>query len=448
MKTQTINWSPFSEKHKRYIKNAMHNKMNVAEGAIRSGKTIDHCIIAAMHLEMCRDKIHLASGSTIANAKLNIGVCNGFGLENLFRGRCRWGKYKDNEALYINTQTGEKIVIFTGGGKADAYKRILGNSYGLWIATEINEHYDCEDSRSSFIKVAFGRQVAAKDPLVLWDLNPCNPNHTIYQDYIDAYLDGYKGGYQYEHFTLEDNLSISDERREEIISQYIPGSIWYRRDIQGERCIAEGLCFPNYEDALTDAIPDTPADEYYLSIDYGTLNPFAALLWERHGPTWYAVDELYYSGRETHIQKTDGDYLEMLNLFADKVIQENHRRVIQSLSGNLIIDKIRTIIDPSAASMITLLERSQNFIPIQADNAVEAGISDVNLAIQRGLIKVSRKCQNWIMEAGGYVWDMNCDTDRPVKDKDHLMDATRYFVRTLNLVNREYGYKSIFGGRR
>jgi hypothetical protein len=199
---------------------------------------------------------------------------------------------------------------------------------------------------------------------------------------------------------------------------------------------------------LTDIIPDTPADEYYLSIDYGTLNPFAALLWERHGPTWYAVDELYYSGRETHIQKTDGDYLEMLNLFADKVIQENHRRVIQSLSGNLIIDKIRTIIDPSAASMITLLERSQNFIPIQADNAVEAGISDVNLAIQRGLIKVSRKCQNWIMEAGGYVWDMNCDTDRPVKDKDHLMDATRYFVRTLNLVNREYGYKSIFGGRR
>ena len=102
--------------------------MNVAEGAIRSGKTIDHCIIAAMYLEECPDKTHLASGSTIGNAKLNIGACNGFGLENLFRGRCKWGKYKDNEALYLYTQTGEKIVIFAGGAKADSYKRILGKT--------------------------------------------------------------------------------------------------------------------------------------------------------------------------------------------------------------------------------------------------------------------------------------------------------------------------------
>lgn len=127
-KTQTIQWKPFSKKHSEYIANALNNKMNVAEGAIRSGKTIDHCIIAAMYLEICPDKIHLASGSTIGNAKLNIGACNGFGLENLFRGRCKWGKFKDNEALYVYTQTGEKIVIFAGGAKADSYKRILGKT--------------------------------------------------------------------------------------------------------------------------------------------------------------------------------------------------------------------------------------------------------------------------------------------------------------------------------
>ena len=249
-KTQTIQWKPFSKKHSEYIANALNNKMNVAEGAIRSGKTIDHCIIAAMYLEICPDKIHLASGSTIGNAKLNIGACNGFGLENLFRGRCKWGKFKDNEALYVYTQTGEKIVIFAGGAKADSYKRILGNSYGLWIATEINEHYDCDDSRASFIKVAFGRQVAAQKPLVLWDLNPCNPGHRIYTDYIDNYLNGYVGGYQYQHFTIADNYSITDQRRAEIQSQYVIGSIWYRRDILGERCIAEGLVYPRYEEAI------------------------------------------------------------------------------------------------------------------------------------------------------------------------------------------------------
>ena len=259
MKNQTIRWKPFSEKHKKYIKGALCHKMNVAEGAIRSGKTIDHCIIAAMYLEKCSDKFHLASGATIGNAKLNIGVCNGFGLEFLFRGRCKWGKYRDNEALFINTQTGQKVVIFVGGAKADSYKKILGNSYGLWIATEINEHYDSEDSRTSFIKVAFGRQVAAENPLILWDLNPSNPGHSIYKNYIDNYKENYVGGYQYEHFTIQDNLAISPERRKEIESQYVIGSIWYRRDILGERCIAEGLIYPMYEKAFGE-IPETKYD--------------------------------------------------------------------------------------------------------------------------------------------------------------------------------------------
>ena len=86
-KTATIPWGEFSPKHKAYIKQAQRYRMCVAEGAIRSGKTIDHCIIAAAYLEETPDKYHLASGSTIGNAKLNIGVCNGFGLEALFRGR-------------------------------------------------------------------------------------------------------------------------------------------------------------------------------------------------------------------------------------------------------------------------------------------------------------------------------------------------------------------------
>lgn len=247
-KTQTIQWQPFSNKHKRYIHNALRNKMSVAEGSIRSGKTIDHCIIAATILEETPDKIHLASGSSLANAKMNIGDCNGFGLEHLFRGRCRWGKYKGNEALFIYTKTGEKIIVFAGGGLSNSYRKILGNSYGLWIATEINEHYDSDDSRESFIKVAFGRQAASIEPKVLWDLNPCNPKHSIYSDYIDKYKEDFIGGYNYEHFTLHDNLAITKQRFLEIESQYDKNSIWYRRDILGQRCVAEGVIYRQFAD--------------------------------------------------------------------------------------------------------------------------------------------------------------------------------------------------------
>lgn len=244
MMTRTIPWGKFSDKHKNYIKTALNYKQSVAEGAVRSGKTIDHCIIFSMYLETCEDKIHLASGSSLPNAKLNIGDCNGFGLEHIFRGRCRWGKYKSNEALFIQTKTGEKIVIFTGGGKSDSYKSILGNSYGGWIATEINEHYDCEDSRTSFIKVAMARQIASVHPFTLWDLNPSNPNADIYKNYIDKFMG--LDWYRYEHFNIFDNATMSQERIEEIQNKYDKNSVWYKRDILGERMVAEGLVFPYF----------------------------------------------------------------------------------------------------------------------------------------------------------------------------------------------------------
>lgn len=244
MMTRTIPWGEFSDKHKNYIKTALNYKQSVAEGAVRSGKTIDHCIIFSIYLETCEDKIHLASGSSLPNAKLNIGDCNGFGLEHIFRGRCRWGKYKSNEALFVQTKTGEKIVIFTGGGKSDSYKSILGNSYGGWIATEINEHYDCEDSRTSFIKVAMARQIASVHPFTLWDLNPSNPNADIYKNYIDKFM-GFDW-YRYEHFNIFDNATMSQERIEEIQSKYDRNSVWYKRDILGERMVAEGLVFPYF----------------------------------------------------------------------------------------------------------------------------------------------------------------------------------------------------------
>ena len=135
----------FGDKHKRYIKNCANSTYNILEGAVRSGKTVDNVFAFAHELKTAKDRIHLATGSTMANAKLNIGDANGFGLEYIFRGQCRWTQYKGNDCLLINgPDTGykDKIVIFAGGAASDSYKKIRGNSYGMWIATEINLHHD------------------------------------------------------------------------------------------------------------------------------------------------------------------------------------------------------------------------------------------------------------------------------------------------------------------
>lgn len=318
---QTIQWAPFTQKHKDYIKTGVNSRISIAEGAIRAGKTIDNCIIAAAHLETCRDRLHLATGSTVRNAKLNIGDCNGFGLEYLFRGRCRWGKYRDNEALFIDSQTGEKIVIFAGGGKADSYKGILGNSYGLWIATEINEHYNCEDSKTSFIKVATGRQLAALDPMILWDLNPSDPNATIYTEYIDDYVA--RGLCNYQLFTLRDNGSLSDERIQEIEQRYIPGTIWHTRDILGQRCVAEGLIYRHFADNKDNykaAAPLPCFKRIIVACDWGGNGSY-------HSFTATGITEDYQiyalASRRIAATDTDADFVSKeFNKFYDFVVQK------------------------------------------------------------------------------------------------------------------------------
>jgi len=233
----------FGEKHRQYMRRASLCTINVAEGAVRAGKTVDNVFVFAACLENTPDRFHLATGSTIGNAKLNIGDCNGLGLERIFHGRCRWGRYRDNECLFVNTRRGEKIIIFAGGRNADSYKRIRGNSYGMWIATEINLHHD------SFIKEAFNRQLAARWRKIFWDLNPTYPGAPIYREYLDKYAaSAQKNLYNYGHFTIRDNPTIPEERLKEILAQYDPSSVWYRRDILGQRCAAEGLIYRIFAD--------------------------------------------------------------------------------------------------------------------------------------------------------------------------------------------------------
>ena len=191
------------------------------------------------------DRIHLASGSTVGNAKLNIGDANGFGLEWIFRGQCRYTDYKGNVALLIQgpfTGYREKVVVFAGGA---SQARIRGNSFGMWIATEINLHKD------EMIKESFNRTLASRNRKIFWDLNPTQPRDHIYTDYIDLYRDKAAknelvGGLNYRTFTIFDNINISKERCDEIISQYDPNSIWYTRDILGKRVVADGVFFRQF----------------------------------------------------------------------------------------------------------------------------------------------------------------------------------------------------------
>lgn len=238
--------APFNVNQFAFFNRALVSWFNVAEGGKRGGKNVLTTLVFCSLLEHHKNKIHLVAGVSGATAKLNILDCDGYGLLNYFEGRCREGKYKDRDCVYVQTKTGEKVVLCSGGGKDGDEKLIKGNTYGMAYITEANECHP------KFIKEVFDRTISSSDRKIFHDLNPKEPEHWYYTDILsyheEAQASDDKYGYNYGHFTLADNMSLSDDKIREILRTYRKGTVWYDRDIKGLRTVAEGLIFRYFAD--------------------------------------------------------------------------------------------------------------------------------------------------------------------------------------------------------
>lgn len=199
-----------------------------------------------MMLEVHKNHIHLIGGVSTATARLNILDCDGYGLLNYFEDRYRTGKYQNRDCVYVQTKTGEKIVLVSGGGKDGDEKLIKGNTYGMAYITEANECHP------KFIQEVFDRTLSSTDRKVLHDLNPKGNSNWYYVDILDFHEEQQKEdpdyGYNYGHFTLADNMSLTAGQIKKILSTYDKNSVWYKRDIKGDREVAEGVIFRYFSD--------------------------------------------------------------------------------------------------------------------------------------------------------------------------------------------------------
>ena len=235
--------------------------------------------------------------------------------------------------------------------------------------------------------------------------------------------------------TIFDNPFLPKQFVEDLCNEY-EGTVYYPRYILGEWTRAEGLIYPMYEEAIINDLSEVYI-EYVMSIDYGTQNAFSAGLWGHNGTEWHRIDEYYYSGRDTGRQKADDEYANDLDRFTDWLFEKDqygHSRLNR---------KLEVIIDPSAASFKAMLQKRGRYKVRDADNDVLNGIRNVATCMNRGKIKVHKSCKNWIKEVAGYTWD-DKGTDTPIKENDHAMDDTRYFVNTKRIA-KEKRYGDISG---
>ncbi|MBE6599121.1 MAG: hypothetical protein E7638_06745 [Ruminococcaceae bacterium] len=400
--------APFTENQVRYFNRCFDSWFNIAEGGKRGGKNVLQTLAFCTMLDVHPNKLHLIAGVSQTAAKLNIIDCDGYGMTNFFEGKCREGRYKERSCLYVQTKTGEKVVLVSGGGKDGDEKYIKGNTYGMAYVTEANECHP------HFIAEVFDRTLSSSDRKIFHDLNPKAPGHWYYSD-IEAFHREMQAkdplyGFNYGHFTIADNLSIDDSKLRRVLSTYQKGTVWYDRDILGERKLAEGLVYRFGEENIADEVPD--GGEYYISVDYGTMNPFSAGLWCVNGRNAVRISEYYYSGRDEKETRTDEEYCDAVAALADGY-------------------KIKSVVvDPSAASFITALQR-RGFPVLPAENEVKDGIRRVAVMLQYGYIRIHRECRNCIREFGMYRWDGKEKEDNVIKENDHAMDDVRYFCSTI-----------------
>lgn len=402
----------------------------IADGAIRSGKTVSMSlsfVIWAMtnfngqNFAMC--------GKTIGSFRRNVLFWLKLMLKS--RGYHVADHRADNLIIITRGETENYFYIF--GGKDESSQDLI---QGITLAGVFFDEVALMPE--SFVNQATGR--CSVDGSKFWfNCNPDGPYHWFKINWIDkaigyigkskaeeiekkAQKEGKKSGLKkllYVHFTMDDNLSLSEEIKERYRSNYT--GVFFKRYILGLWAMAEGIIYDMFD---TDRHVMQILKFYhllldrnrYVSVDYGTQNATVFLLWNKGvDGKWYCIREYYYSGREKGKQKTDSEYADDLEKW---------------LEGT----KIKAlIVDPSAASFIAEL-RKRGYKVLKAKNDVEDGIRVVGTKLNQDKIIFADSCQNTIKEFGSYIWDEKAaerGEDRPVKDHDHAMDAIRYFVYTI-----------------
>lgn len=393
----------------KYLIKKTNARLNITHGSVRSGKSVglDYRFIKAIgedKIGLPPDAVDVMVGKTLSSLKRNVinPIIQLVGSRNAqyFSGKQEFHVFGNIvHTIGANDERSEGKI------RGSTINKALGDEITLWPES----FFRMLDSRLSLSCSQF-----------FGSTNPGPPNHWLKKDYIDraSELD-----MMVLKFMLEDNKALSKRYVDAIMKNYT--GLWYKRFIEGEWCVAEGAIYDYFnEDEHTLSIDLVP--EYYVvGVDYGTSNPFSAILMgvnRKSKPKIWAIDEYYYNPVKEQMQKTDLE-------FADDLVNW----LIQAV-GPHWQNRVRAIyIDPSAESFQLQLKRKNVFSVTDAVNDVIPGILTVSSMMKSGEYAIHQRCKSYIEEMYSYVWDANAQVrgiDKPSKINDHCQDAGRYAVHS------------------
>nr|UCW36575.1 MAG: terminase large subunit [Caudoviricetes sp.] len=413
VKRQIFHFKPFSLQQRKVLNwwcgtSPVKDKDGIiADGAIRSGKTV--CMSLSFvfwAMENYSDQNFAMCGKTIGSFRRNVLMI----LKLMLRSRGFTVADHRADNLVEISRNGVNNHFYIFGGKDESSQDLI---QGITLAGVFFDEVALMPE--SFVNQATGR--CSVDGSKYWfNCNPDGPYHWFKVNWLDK---AREKNLLVLHFTMEDNLSLSERIKERYRNMYT--GVFFKRYILGLWAMAEGIIYDMFSEerhvkAVLEYVRLLIDGGRYVSIDYGTQNATVFLLWNKgRDGKWYCIREYYYSGRDKGIQKTDSEYADDLIRFLDSTPVK------------------AVIVDPSAASFIAELNK-RGFTVIQADNDVEDGIRLVATLLNTEQIMFSQSCKNTIMEFASYIWDPKAaerGEDKPIKQHDHAMDAVRYFCYTI-----------------
>lgn len=403
-------FKPFSEKQKKVLTwwckdSPVREKEGIiADGAIRSGKTLCMSLSFVIWAMSTFNMQNLGmAGKTIGSFRRNVL----FWLKLMLKSRGYQVSDHRSDNMIVISKGDVTNFFYIFGGKDERSQDLI---QGITLAGMFFDEVALMPE--SFVNQATGR-CSVSGSKFWFNCNPDSPSHWFKTNWID---DIEKKKLIYLHFTMDDNLSLTKEIKDRYKAMY--SGVFYSRYILGLWVIAEGLVYGMFNEernVFHGECEYSGQASYYLSIDYGTMNPFAVGLMElQDSGRVRMLREGHYSGREKKVTLDN----------------EAYYQIIKDVAGDFPITSI--VIDPSAAAMKATIQKYGEYTCTDGNNDVLNGIQEVTKYLNLGMLQIHDSCMETKKEFGAYAWDDKAvGEDRVIKENDHHMDLIRYFIYTV-----------------
>lgn len=416
-------FKPFSKQQQRLMHwwrpglTSAENDFVIADGSIRSGKTIA-CIIGFLtwSQEMFSGQSFILAGKTMGALKKNV-------VRSMQQILEAWGW----SYTYIRSGTDARIEIgsntyYLYGANTEASQDAL---QGLTAAGAYAD--EAALFPQSFIDQMIGR--CSVDGWKVWmNCNPEGPHAYIKEEFIDKAKE--KKVYRL-HFMMDDNLTLSAQRKEAYKRSWSPGSVFYKRFILGLWVAADGLIYQQFADNVKQYL----IDENWLKeneiiyatigVDFGgtkSAHSFTLTGFTRGYKQVVVLDEYYYKKRINPKQLQD-DFIDFVKRAKQKY------KVYEAYC------------DSAEQTLIAGLEMAcvQAHVGIEIKNAIKGSINDriafYNSLIAQNRWKVMKHCKHIISAFENACYDdkkknMDVRLDDGLMNVDSL-DSTEYSTESI-----------------